>query len=202
MPSCEPRSCEPYCTALPQYVADGEPATPAHAALRRHLRECAACRGQLARLREVETALRAYPTVAAPPELAATTMARIEALNAAPHEEWRWLPWNLWLPALVLICAAAIVALALPDALLVDSLIEAGADWSASLEVWLAALSRQTETSSFWAVWLGVFVSAAGLGLTVALSGWRHVGEGSHRALQARVEHVTAWLDSLVGRAS
>ena len=48
-------ACEWYEDLLPQYVADGEPATRETAALRAHLASCPACADLLARLRRVET---------------------------------------------------------------------------------------------------------------------------------------------------
>jgi anti-sigma factor RsiW len=142
---------------LDRYL-DGALAPAEEAALAAHLAGCAACRAELAALREVWTALAALPPERLPVDLTPAVLARLEsplsrwqgmALGAALAAQavlavllagWlaRWLP--VWLPDWAAIArwlpsTGTLVVLALPrvplpaDGLLLGALASAAAIW-------------------------------------------------------------------------
>jgi anti-sigma factor RsiW len=84
-------------------------------AVRAHMDECADCRAELALLREVDQALRAWPLLPEPEGLAARVMAEVRAATPPPPwvAPWPWLRahWSEVLLGAAL--AATIVVLAL-----------------------------------------------------------------------------------------
>ncbi|HIE51095.1 MAG TPA: hypothetical protein EYP85_04995, partial [Armatimonadetes bacterium] len=72
------------------------------AAVEEHLRECAACRRELAVREQLSALLRAWPDIAPRPDFEAAVWDQIQAhRKEAPASQWRWVP----------VGAAALVAL-------------------------------------------------------------------------------------------
>ncbi|MHB0857421.1 MAG: hypothetical protein ACYC5M_07595 [Anaerolineae bacterium] len=166
--------CELCRAMLPQYIADGEPLLPGYTVLQAHLRTCPACRAYAARLHAVEDALRTYPMVAAPPQVAAQILS---TLGEPTHgtETWEPLPRSVWSPLMVTVVVAAMVFLSIAQ---VDSglfwanLESTFVNWAQPQHVAAASRTLTIRQEDFWAVWCGIFVSISGLGLCVALSSW------------------------------
>lgn len=163
-------TCPEIRALLPEYVAEGKPGGPAYAALRAHLAACPRCRAQMERLCRVEAALRSWPIAAAPPDLAPYVLAALvgERRDAEP---WQVLPWRIWVPALAVTVAlfVSVVAMSLdawPSADQVQTLLSG---WHASILAWLAPLQVRVDPSIFWAIWSGIFVTTAGLGISLGL---------------------------------
>lgn len=199
-------SCEHCQERLPEFVADGEPATPATAYLREHLVTCAACADLLERLRHVEDALHAYPQPAAPPALAARI---VDEVAAAPRREpasWQWLPWDIGVPMLVLVVAIVVATLSAPPQAFhggpVVDISPTTKEWNAVLDGWTSGLARQTDADPFLTLWIGGSILAAIVGIAVGLSAWRRADDASHELLQVRVERVGEWFDGIIGRTT
>jgi len=184
-------SCALIERDLPQYIADGELALPVYSALRAHLAACPACSAYAAQLRLVEDALRTYPLAPIPVDLAERVRAIVDAEGQSFEEEWHVWQWDLGLPALALLLAMAIAILALPsDFVSWGSL----AEWARTpvavppaLPDWLDAMRRNAESSVFWAVWIGVFVTTAGLGIGLSLAGWERQHSRRLSDIESRV---------------
>jgi len=156
---------------LADYVADGEPENSEYVALRIHLHDCALCRAQLARLRDVESALRSYPLLRPSPEL---TRSILHAIRSEPRQEdWRLVPWSIWLPSLTLLLAFGFVAFVLPPhtqfALPMVSPEPLPATEAIQLREWLIT---STQNDPFWPLWAGLLIVASGLGFALSLASW------------------------------
>jgi len=169
-------SCDMVRSELPQYVADGAPAAPRYVLLRGHLAGCATCAAYEARLRAVEEALRTYPLTPAVANMERRVMETIEAEDPPREEEWRLWQWDLWIPALAFVLAALIAILSLPPSLVSwGSLAEwanAPAVGPQTLPYWLETIRLNASSSVFWAVWVGIFITTAGLGISLSLAAW------------------------------
>jgi anti-sigma factor RsiW len=196
------RYCETVSDILPQFVADGEPRTSEYAALQDHLAICAACQRYLQQLRCVEHGLRAYPPQAADASLTARIMAAIAEEPGLPvqaeDDDWRLLPLDVWLPAAALLLALTILALSIPEHL--SSLVSRYTPQpevlqrTVSLSQGLAPLQVGFGDPAFWALWIGLFVALAGVGLCVSLSAW---GPNSSAGLAQLEVEVAAWMQRL-----
>lgn len=199
-------SCEECRGLLPQYIADGEPVRRAPAGLREHLAACVACRELAVRLRYVEGALLAYPSQDAPPALAQAVVAQITLPDARPPaEEWQWLPWDVWVPALALLLAVALASFSVPPHAFAPApsidVAPVTLPSGEALQAWLAGLRQSSGGSLFWVAWTAASIILAVLGMMVGLSSWRRADATAHEALHARVAHVTDWVGGLLGRA-
>jgi len=56
-----------------------------------------------------------------------------------------------------------------------------------ALPDWLDAMRRNAESSVFWAVWIGVFVTTAGLGIGLSLAGWERQHSRRLSDIESRV---------------
>jgi anti-sigma factor RsiW len=204
------RYCETIVDTLPQYVADGEPCTPEYAALQDHLATCAACQQHLEQLRWVEQGLRTYPEPAVDPDLTARIMGEIAEERGfqtqAGADDWRLLPLDVWLPTATLLATLTILALSIPEHL--HSLASRYAPQpdllqrTVSLPQWLASFEGGVGDPAFWALWIGLFVALAGLGLCISLRAW---STDSAEGLAQLEAGVASWMRRLregVRRAS
>lgn len=188
--------CDLTCDSLPQYVADGETESLAYASVRAHLRVCATCRAQALALRHVEQGLRNLPLVVHDPLLTARILRRVAAESDTIAEEWRLLPWAVWVPALAVVLAIVFAAASLPmpsSATLVQGL-------RAMLSGWLPSAPVQVDAVLFWAIWLAVFATSAGVGIGLSLSHWDSSASHSLGKVQSRVSGAAARLWGLARR--
>jgi hypothetical protein len=137
-----------------------------------HLRACLACRSFLARVVEVDAALRVLPMETTPVWVRRRVLERI-ALLERPRE--RFLPWTLWLPAVSLVAGLfwAYLALLWSSRLdLAGSLDPVVSGWLVQVEEWFAA-NQVTLSTVTLSVTLGLLFTAVaiGLGLYVGRSG-------------------------------
>jgi hypothetical protein len=184
--------CEIQQASLAQYVADGEPDEREYQALRQHLASCEGCRQALASLRRVEAALWAWPLQEAP---AGLTTRILDAIEGEPQvEDWRPLPWSVWVPVLTLLVALALaVWLApAPDPAFARALPEPRADL---LRLWLPE-----DQGLLWAVWIGVSAVLFGAGITMALVQGRMPNEAEMDHLRHRLSDTAQRLWHLAGR--
>jgi predicted anti-sigma-YlaC factor YlaD len=182
--------CEQMQQLLPQYVADGEPALSDYGALREHLSVCMACQDYAMRLRTVEHALRSRPLVSPGPAMAERVVRTLSRENDPAEEEWHWLPWDVWLPALAFALAILIAVMSIPQHLLAGSgtptLVGNLATWPDMLSFWLTSLQTRLGETVFRAIWLGVFATTAGLGISISLACWNAVNSESLDHLESR----------------
>jgi anti-sigma factor RsiW len=201
MPGC--RWCEDL---LPQYVADGEPATRETARLREHLAACPACADLLVRLRHVETALLAYPQPALPGALAPHVVAQVAQAGPREPGAWEWLPWDVWVPVLALAIAVILAGFSAPQqAFAPGPMVDfapTAEEWSATLHGWTSDLVAHPDVDPLLVLWIGGSVLVSIIGMLIGLSAWRHAASTSHDLLQLRVERVAHWLDALLGRST
>ena len=185
--------CEQIQERLPQYVADGEPALPEYYSLRAHLRDCPICRAYAKRLRSVEAALRTYPLVSPDADVTTRVIRAVYAENQSREGEWHLLPWDLWVPAVALMMALLIAVISVPPHLLPEPPIQqlggAAENWPSPVSAWAASILPQTDREVFWAIWTGIFVTAAGVGLSLSLACWNALNT---RSLDHLEEHVLA----------
>jgi predicted anti-sigma-YlaC factor YlaD len=197
--------CERVRAQLPQYVADGEPTLPAYSALREHLRMCASCRAFAARLRLVEGALHAYPRVSPAPEMAEAISRAVAQESQPAREGWRILPWDVWVPAVAFALAVVIAVMSIPAEVLSATSAPAwGAvviQWPSWISAWFTALHLKLGESQFWAIWIGIFATTAGLGISLSLTNWTARHSQSLDRLEARVTHAAARLWDLARRS-
>jgi len=172
--------CEQFKEELPQYVADGEPASPYYRALRAHLASCPSCQEELQRLRWVEEALRCWPKVPAPSALLERVM---QAIVEQPHsvrmqERWQPLTWEVWVPALAVLAGLMIAVFSLPPHLLNAPVAVPGEEasqlWARDLASWESWLEGHREIVG--TVWNGVFAALAVFGIGFALASWDALG--------------------------
>ncbi len=195
-------SCEECQNLLPQYIADGEPPSPTPAGLREHLAACAACRGYAVRLRYVEVALHAYPMVAVPPELAARIATQLLPDEPQPAEQWEWLPWDVWVPALALLVALALASFSVPlpaiSATPSVAVNPVTVGLGPSIQEWVASLGD----GSFWVIWTAASLTLAIIGFMVGMNAWKRAEPSQHQVLHERVDDVTRRLGGFIGRTS
>lgn len=190
--------CEQIRRQLPQYVADGEPMQAAYSGLREHLRVCPSCRAFAARLRLVEGALRTYPSVSPAPEMAEKIICSFSSESQARQEEWHILPWDVWVPVLAFALAVMIALMSIPSELLsATAAPEWGTvviNWPSAIGAWLNSLRLQLGEGQFWAIWIGIFATTAGLGISLSLSNWTPKHSQSLDRLETGVTDVATRL--------
>lgn len=183
--------CERIQEQLPQYIADGEPASSQYAAIRAHLRSCLPCGAQAQRLRLVEEALQAYPLVRPEASLTTRILGSLSAEESTQEKEWRLLPWDVWVPALSFALAVLLAMRFIPPHLLpVTSGQEMEStliNWPNSVDAW-TKLPALLEEDTFWPVWSGIFAATAGIGLSLSLTCWNALNS---RSLDNFEEHLT-----------
>jgi hypothetical protein len=193
--------CKNIWPRLAEYVSDGEPRSTEYADLRAHLATCFGCRMDVLRLRLVEDALRSYPLSRPSPLLIARILERVHAQQQSTTEEWRLLPWDVWLPSLALMVALAIMLLSLPTPMSADGALQGlqgmMSQWPEALKVWIATSEMHTERALFWAIWSGLFATSAGIGLSLALANWREPHSKRMEQLNAQVADVASRLRAL-----
>ena len=178
--------CRQVGSDLPQYIADGEPELACHDALRAHLALCPHCRAYAERLHIVERALQSYPLASPNPQIVTLTMRRISAQEQAAQEEWRLLPWDVWVPAVAFFLAIVVAMMCLPPNLL-PAVPLTDLERTVIIESAPIPLGLQMNTELFWALWLGLSVIAAGLGLSLGLSHWNAANSKSLGRLETHV---------------
>lgn len=174
-------SCREYQEQLTSLAVLGEPVGAEFAPLRAHLAACPACRAELARLRQVEAALRTWPLAELPRDLVPSVIERLAQEPQLPS--WQLLPWRLWLPALLVALA---LGLWLANHLVGQVLPVSAPPPTAVLYEPLSTEGREL----FWALWFGLFFTLAGVGVSVGLMS---EGEGFDRfasGLRDRWEHL------------
>lgn len=193
-------SCKRAQEQLPQYVADGERASPRYAALRTHLASCAACRAHAQRLRLVEEALRTYPRAHPTPLLTDRILETVGRERAA-MEEWRPLSWDVWVPVIVFVMALLIASTSLPQGMparVPDTrLTETLATWPYFLQT-RSTLWGKMDKELLWAVATGIFATVAGLGMGVTLASWNKLDAFDLGGLERR---ITSMAHRLLKRA-
>jgi hypothetical protein len=186
--------CKHVQRLLAQYIADGEPALSTYSALREHLNVCTACRDYAMRLRTVENALHTYPFVSPDPATAERVVRTLFLENRPAEEEWHWLPWDVWVPALAFALAILIAVMSIPQHLLVGAgtpnLEGTLAVWPSVLSAWLTSLQSRLGETVFRAIWLGVFATTAGLGISLSLVCWSALNSESLDQLESRVSDL------------
>lgn len=192
-------SCEIAREQLPQYIADGEPRSAGYGSLRAHLGACPACRAYAERLRVVEEALRTYPRVWPDPALTMRIMRTVAAEKQAQEESWHLLTWDVWLPVAALVLTLLIVVMSAPPQVLPEMPLQEFegtiAGWHSNINTWVAPV-LPARGDTFWAIWSGLFVALAGLGLSLSLSCWNTLNS---RSLDRLEEHVTEVVSRLRG---
>lgn len=173
--------------------AAGEPSRHEYDALRRHLAGCAFCRAELARLLQVEAALRNWPLAPLPHDLVRPVMAQLAHEPRQP--DWRWLPWSVWLPALAIALAlgmalaASVTGQPLSPSLGVPSVLGVELTQASPLSELrqpLGVAGREL----FWAIWCGLFLTLAGLGIGLGLATSREAIDEASAELRERWEHL------------
>lgn len=171
-------------------------------ALERHLAECAACRAEAERLRCVEEALWRYPGVTPPATLTADVMRRVAEERQAVEEEWRVLPWDVWVPAVAFLLALLVAVASIPPHLLPtmsgDAIGGTVASWSEQVNGWLAPIQGPAQGGLLWSVLPAILATTAGVGLAVALSAWP---SDELSAVESRVTDAASRLWNLARRA-
>ncbi len=213
-----PFRCEELALALAQYAADGEPHDVAWAALRAHVDDCPVCAARLARLRTVEITLMAWPVANPKPGLPRRVLAQLptDYGRPTPPEEWRTLPWNVWVPALTLAAGIALVWVASPLGLphgdsvqhlgvRVGELPGAIGSWASALGLPLDARAvaiPATGDKAFWAIWSGLCIALGGGGVSLALGAWGEQHERRWQELRQSVAQAAERVVRLAHRPS
>lgn len=199
--------CDEVRSRLAEYMADvvagkDAPACSNAAGLERHLAECAACRAEAERLRQVEEALWSYPGVTPPDGLTAAVMRRVAQERPVAEEEWRLLPWDVWVPAVAFVLALLVAVASIPPHLLpAMSGGEIGgtfAAWSEQVSAWLAPIRGPAEGGLLWAVLAAILATTAGLGLSLAINA---CAADEVRAFESRVSDAASRLWDTARRA-
>lgn len=188
--------CGPYREALAEYAAENEPPTSRWVALDRHLADCPRCQAELARLRQVDASLRAWPRAVLAHDLVEPVMAQLTREPAAPA--WHVLPWAVWVPALAIALALGIVltrnlvGASLPIAAPAPVVVNVNAPLASEV---LRQPLNALESDLFWAIWCGLFAILAGVGIGLGLGDrgleldglsadlrehWEHLREATH----------------------
>jgi len=165
--------CDEVRSKLVSYAA-GDVADAESHTIRRHLARCADCAGEEQRLRWVEEALWRYPGVNPPAGLTAAVMRRVARERPLPAEEWRLLPWDVWVPCVAFVLALLVAMVSIPPDLLpamsgtgVRGTVMA---WSEQVNSWLAPVQGPAQGGLLWAVVGALLATTAGLGLSLAIS--------------------------------
>ncbi len=199
--------CNQVRPGLTEYIADmvsgsGTGASREAEALERHLEECAACRAEAERLRRVEEALWSYPGVTAPAGLTADVMRRVAMERPAAQEEWRMLPWDVWVPAVAFLLALLVAVASIPPHLLSampgDEIGGTVVSWSEQVNGWLAPIQGPAQGGLLWAALAAILATTAGLGLSLALSEW---SSDEVSAIESRVTDAASRLWNTARRA-
>lgn len=199
--------CDQVRGRLAEYVADAMSRTGAGTTgdaedIERHLAECAACRAEAERLRQVEVALWAYPGVEPPAELTAAVMRRVAAERPLAQEEWRMLPWDVWVPAVAFVLALLVAVASIPPHLLPavsgDSIGGTVASWSEQVNGWLAPIAGPSQGGLLWAFLGALLATTAGLGLSYALDAF---SSDEVNAIESRVSDAASRLWDRARRA-
>ncbi len=184
--------CDEIREILPQYIADGEPRQQSYRALQAHLISCPSCRDYALRLRVVEQALHAFPFVSPDPEMAGCIMRSVLAQKQA-QEEWHLFPWDVWVPAIAFSLAIIVALMCLPANLLpVMNLTDL--ERNVVVEGTASSMSLQVSMDLFWALWIGISVIAAGIGLSLSIFHWNKANSKSLGRLETRVTDAAAKL--------
>jgi anti-sigma factor RsiW len=183
-------TCNAYQESLAQFIADGEPVSPEYAAVRAHLAACGECRVHAARLRRVETALRAWPLAEVSVPLHRRLLATLRPWPPAPPAPRPAVSWSVWLPALTLVCALALT-LTLAPLPGPEALPPAGTQ-----STLVSLLLREDMLT---AIWMGIAVALAGIGLTVALGQGRLPNQDEIDSLRDRASHAADHFMRLAG---
>lgn len=191
--------CKHLREQLVQYIADGEPTEATYDPLRRHLACCANCETLANDLRVVEAALARYPTVTAPPALRSKLIETILQQRQASEEQWHLLPWDVWVPAVAFGLALLIALISLPTQWWQAA--PGSPDLGVNLNLWLASLQTPISDGLFWAIWVGVFATTAGLGLCLSLTNWTRDHTRRVEDLEARVADTVTHLWDQTRRA-
>lgn len=199
--------CDRVRARLAEYIADevsrGSVDVSGDAvAIECHLAECAACRAEAERLRQVEVALWAYPGVEPPADLTAAVMRRVAAERPLAQEEWRMLPWDVWVPAVAFVLALLVAVASIPPHLLPtvssDAIGGTVASWSEQVNGWLAPMQGPSQRGLLWAFLGALLATTAGLGLSLAIDACASDGMD---ALESRVSDVASRLWDMARRA-
>jgi len=183
-------NCDTLREQLIDYVVAGEPAEDRYAALRAHLYHCALCQQDLDHLRKVELALRAWPLE----EVTTSLQLRLLATGNRPQQPMDPYPlsWPIWLPALTVLIAIALALFLTPVPLSIALQPAAPpSEWN------LAALSLDQD--ALRAVWVGVSVALAGIGVTMALSDKGMPDRGDMDGLRSSAIHAIERIWRLAG---
>jgi len=183
-------TCDTLREQMIDYVVAGEPADDQYAAMRARCHRSDQCQQDLDHLRQVELALRALPLE----EVSASLQLRLLAIGNRPRQpiDLYPLPWAIWLPALTVLIAIGLVLLLAPIPLSI-ALQPATAPWE-----WTpAALSLDQD--ALQAVWVGVSVALAGIGVTMALSETEMPDRRDMDGLRSRATHAIERIWRLAG---
>lgn len=197
------------CTRIRAQLADdvacGEPYLASYAPVRAHLARCASCRAYAESLRHVESALHAMPLTVAPPALSGLILDRIVDERQCQEEEWQVLPWSVWLPVLAMLFAVLIISMSLPDQMIAAALPPEAQGVIVPLRQLLGVenlpFDRPASSDLFWAVWIGIFCTTAGLGISLCLFSWTAGDSRSLEDVESHVEEAIGRLRSRVRRA-
>ena len=196
--------CERIQEQLPQYIADGEPASSQYAAIRAHLRCCLHCGAHARRLRLVEEALQTYPLVRPETSLTARILGALSAEEFTQEKEWRLLPWDVWVPALSFALAVLLAMRFIPPHLLpvtsAQELESTLPNWPNTVDAW-TKLPSLFEDDAFWPVWSGIFAAMAGIGLSLSLACWNALNSRSLGNLEGHVTDAAHRLWAFARRA-
>lgn len=126
-------------------------------------------------------------------------MRQVNSVGQPPREEWRLLSWETWVPVVAFSVALLIAMVSMPSNLLSTMTLS---ELESTLRAlpgeaggWLSPLELVTRNQLFWVIWTSVFVTLAGLGLSLSL---RNLGREATTWLsewRARVSDLTdrAW---------
>jgi len=187
--------CERVQGELPQYVADGEPALAMYVPLRGHLQGCADCRADAERLRAVEAALQTCPRVVPPVTLVPAIMSEVDGATQTGKEEWQPLSWEVWVPVVAFAVALLIAMISMPSRLFTSMTLQeletTIRTWAGSTGGWFAPLEQITRNDIFWVIWSSVFVTTAGVGLSLGLRHWNREAGKRLRELSGHLAEAT-----------
>ncbi len=142
---------------------------PENSPLGQHLRDCPSCGSLLARIHEVDTALRLLPLEQAP----ASVTRRILEQTSPPAPALRpFLPWTLWLPALSLVVGILWAYLAL----LWKHSPEVSGFVGPTLGTWLGQLELWLHSNQTILMAVGISVAAGILFTLIAIALGLYVG--------------------------
>ena len=183
--------CQLYQEQLAEYAAAGEPAAQEFTALRAHLAVCPFCRAEIARLRRVEVSLHIWPLARLPHDLVQPVM--IQIAREPQDANWELLPWTLWVPALAIALALGLVL----ATNLRGYVLPAGAPLTTipapSALPTTEALHRPLSVAGselFWAIWCGLFITLAGIGISLGLMSQGNTLHELSGDLRERWEHL------------